>query len=72
MYDAPLCSFRWWKTRCAISIGDDVSAAETAVGKHKENKTEIFMQCWGNEGILAVILVEDMCFDYFTVQTNEV
>lgn len=30
------------------------------------------MQCWGNEGILAVILVKDMCFDYFTVQTNEV
>lgn len=37
------------------------------MGKHKEDKMEIFMQCWDNEGILAVILVEDMCFDYFAV-----
>lgn len=42
------------------------------MGKHKENKMEVRMQCWDNEGVLAVILVEDMCFDYFTVQTNEV
>lgn len=29
------------------------------------------MQCWDNEGVLAVILVEDMCFDYFTVKLME-
>lgn len=38
----------------------------------QENKTGIFMQCWNNEGVLAVILVENTCFEYFTVQTNEV
>lgn len=48
-----------------------VSAAETAVGKQKENKTAIFMQCWDNEGVLDVILVEDICFDYFTVKPKK-
>lgn len=39
--------------------------------ENKEDKTGIFMQGWDNEGILAVILVGDMCFEYFTVQTSE-
>lgn len=68
-----VCAAVWNETRCACGVGAaDVSAAKTAVGKHKEDKMEIFMQRWDNEDILAVILVGDMCFDYFTVQTNEV
>lgn len=68
-----VCAAVWNETRCAFGVGAaDVSAAKTAVGKHKEDKMEIFMQRWDNEDILAVILVGDVCFDYFTVQTNEV
>lgn len=39
--------------------------------ENKENKIGIFVRWWDNEGVLAVILVGNMCFEYFTVQTNE-
>lgn len=39
--------------------------------ENKENKIGVFVRWWDNEGVLAVILVGNMCFEYFTVQTNE-
>lgn len=45
-----------------------MSVQQKLQGENIRKIKQRFVQCWGNEGILA----EDMCFDYFTVQTNEV